>query len=324
MQNKIDAHSHFYKSYGGPNNDPQIYFENTKNLGVVAAIVSPGPCPEYHLHDSLYRPCRWKYSDGHFHYVEQICDSESLEVKIEQPAKPNPYHQINIRLLEDIQGKLSHQGPELFLMPLYHPLLDTDDEIRSFITHEKVVGIKLHGVATATCPDDVSSEIIKTLKETNKPLIVHTDNYIHPPTKPLHQTYVMNNPTRWVKWAIENQIKVLITHGARLSSTAINLAAKAKNSIVIGISPGILISTSDGDRLEKPSINFEKDIFTMVHPSQLVFDIDYGWNVLNRSNWEKKDWSMCDRIEALADELGISDQQLNEIYYHNAERFYNL
>lgn len=320
---KIDAHSHFYKSYGGPDNAPQEYFTNVENIDIAVSVVSPGPCPEYFTADSLYRPCRWKYIDGRFQYFQQFCNPESRELYDERSANQNPFHEINIKLLNDLENEYKLRKTEVFVTPLYHPLLDSEDEIKTLISHNRVVGLKLHGVATATGPETVPQAIADVLRKTQKVLVVHTDNYIKTPAKPLHHTYLMNNPTKWVRWAIENDVKVLITHGARLSRDAISLAMEHKN-IVIGIAPGILIMNSDLDRLETPTKNFEKDLLSIVPIDQLVFDIDYGWNVINRNDWQSNDWDMCQRIDLIASELGIDAQKLESFYSGNAERFFNL
>jgi hypothetical protein len=58
--------------------------------------------------------------------------------------------------------------------------------------------------------------------------------------------------------------------------------------------------------------------------SQLMFDIDYGWNVYERWQWEHKDWGSLNRLLFLAKQKKISKIDLENILYWNAKIFFNL
>ncbi len=324
MQPKIDAHSHFYAAYQGPRNEIDPYISEAEKINIQACIASPGPCPEYFLSNGqLYRPCRWKYEDGVFRYVQQFCDPESGKVIEEIDSVNNPFHFINRRLIDESAQRAGKDRVRILVMPLHHPKLDTIQEIAALLRDPNVVALKVHGVAMACSPLDIRLEVARLLLEADKPVIVHTDTYSKPVSSNLQRTYVMNDPIDWVRWGIETGVKVLITHGARLSEEAIALA-RGHSNIVIGISPGILIQNSDSDRLYRQTSDFERDVLSMVPPEQIVFDVDYGWNVINRGIWDIRDWQMEDRINQLADELGLTPADLRKIYYDNSAKFFNI
>ena len=321
---KIDAHSHFYPTYDGPDSPIEPYITEAKKLNVQVCVASPGPCPIYRDDaQNIIVPCMWEHVEGQFHYVNKTFDPSGKVVLASLPASSNPYTNDNKRLIEEAKHNNISNSIKICVMPLHHPKLDDIQEVRDLLHTRDVVAIKLHGIATATGPEDISFEIIKALLEVDKPIVVHTDTYIKTPTIPIHNIYQKNNPIKWVRWAIDTGVKTLLTHGARLSDEAIDLA-KGHDNIVIGLAPALIIMNSDKDRLSKPTTNFERDLMAKVPNSQLVFDIDYGWNVADRNKWEVKDWKMCERLDTIAEELQMSKLNLKKIYYDNSVRFFKF
>lgn len=321
MVEKIDAHGHFYKSYLGPESEPNEYFGQAKELGVTHTIASPGPSPEYEEKGLLYRPCIWDIKDGRIQYREQFIDPTSGELIRESASKQNPYHTANYNLIDFATKNNANYEQKVHVMPLHHPLLDDQIEIVELIHSESIPAIKIHGIATFTGPEDVKPFVVQALKEENKPVVVHTDTYQGESPNALTQACLLNHPTKWAKWAIDNEVKVFITHGARLSSEAIHIINEHPNLFRVGISPDLLLM-SESSHLEVETQTLIKDLLTLVKPEILAFDIDYGWNVKHRGDWGTRDWGMCERLEKAAQEVGLSEQQLKAIYFDNAEAFF--
>lgn len=320
MVEKIDAHGHFFKSYLGPESSIDEYLRHAKGLGVVLTVASPGPTPEYKQDGVLYRPSVWRRVNGIIQYDQQHLDDESRLLD-SRPSNQNPYADSNRRLIDVASGLNQNSSLKIKVMPIHHPVLDTSDEILGFIYDPNVIAIKLHGIATFTGPSDVTPEVTKALSQTRKPMIVHTDLYNGDSKTDLAKACNMNHPSLWVDWAIANNVRLLITHGARLSEDAIAKINSHPELFIDGISPDLLIMSEPG-HLEKQTDNFIRDLLTKVNRSQLVFDIDYGWNVYGRGQWDKNDWDMCQRFESTAQLLGLSDKEIEDIYYNNAAKFY--
>lgn len=316
---KIDAHGHFGKSYLGPESSIEGYLSDAEKLGIVACIASPGPTPEITKEGLLFRPCMWAFKGDELIYLEQVCNLESTVIR-ESPANVNPYQAVNDSLIAQIDrlvGKVS-----IYVMPIHHPILDTAEEISRLLISRKTIALKIHGVSTFTGPEDVNSGIIDTLKRRKKPLVVHTDMYKFEITNPIQKAYRLNDPIKWALWARETKIPTLITHGARLSQEAIQLASEVDN-VVIGIAPDLLLG-SEPERLAIEADSYLNALLEIVPPNKLVFDIDYGWNVSERNQWAKRDWKMTDRLEQTAKKIGLKTRDLEDIYFNNAVSFFNL
>lgn len=319
---KIDAHSHFGSTYLGPISSISGYKKKASQIGITDVIASPGPSPEYILDKNIYRPCIWKKYRNQIIYVQQIYDNTNKKIIREMPANRNPYAFVNRHLLKQAKIENLKSTPRIHVMPLHHPLIDTDEEIEEMISLKSTIAIKVHGVATHTSPKNIRETVLRLLKSTNKPLVVHTDTFTEKPTAPIHNAYIMNNPESWVKLAIDKKIKILINHGARLSKKAINLA-KNHDNVKIGCSPDLLIM-SEPKRLASKTNDFIMFLLRSVPSNQILFDIDYGWNVGKRNDWKNTEWKIAERIETVGRTLGLKTQQLTDIYYNNALTFFNF
>jgi|GEM_PF-4045521 len=322
-QRKIDAHGHFFKSYLGPESPIDEYWNHTEKIGVVYCVASPGPSPEYETAQGIFRPAIWKSdADQHIHFVQQLVNQQTGEIIVERPSEENPYAVINQRLLDTAAERNATHEQKIFVMPIHHPTLDRDDEILNLIGRQDVAAIKFHGVAAFAGPKEVRPSVIKALNEKQKPIIVHTDYYAGVTSNLFIQACQLNNPIEWVRWAIDTDVSILITHAARLSREALMLAKGHKN-IVIGCAPDILQS-SEPDHLFQPTNDYYADLFRMIPSSQIVFDIDYGWNVRERNKWDTNDWDMTNRLEVAAEKTNLKNIDLEAIYFDNASRFFRI
>lgn len=323
---KFDSHSHLGQSYLGPNCDLPTYIAHAvERLNVHYTVTAPVACPEETQPDgTVIRPCIWKLDQttGNLVYVKQICDSNG-EVLSEEPAYLNPYSYTNSELMSLAYSHNTTNKHQILVMPLHHPLLDTEAEVSRLLHEEPSIALKIHGIATYSGPSDVPQTTIHSLRSLNKPVIVHTDYHAEPQTL-IEQAYRMNDPYNWIRWAIDTDVKVFITHAARLSKAAIRLAS-GRSNILIGLAPDILLE-AEPDRLAftSESHSLLADLFALVPPEQLAFDIDYRWNVSERNNWDATDWDMTQRIEEAGMRGGWTMHDFENVYFNNASRFFNL
>jgi len=321
---KIDAHSHFGKTYFGPDSRPEDYLEGTKNLNIVSSIISPAPTPEIITNEIIFRPCVWKVNRiDSVTYVEQEENINSQEI-IERSARRNPYANSNLELIS-LARKINcnQQDSRVLVMPIFHPILDDLNQVFELLKQPEVVAIKFHGVAASAGPESIPKSLIKELKNRNTPIIAHTDMYLGTIDNAFDYARELNHPQKWVKWAVETGVSTVITHGARLDGEAIH-QAKNNPNILIGCAPDLAILGEKDHSLTIKTNNFLESLFELVNPNQLVFDIDYGWNTQNIGQWSNLDWDMCRRIETEADKAGFSAIDLEDIYYNNAARLFKL
>lgn len=323
MLERIDAHSHFGKTLKGPDSSLSDYIPEAEKLHISACIASHGPTPVYSIGSSLFVPCRWvRKESNEFEYVEQIYDQETGELLSQKKARINPYHEANMWLLQKAESYNRKNMVKIYVMVLHHPKLDTTSELIDMISDPNVIAVKLHGVATATGPEDVTPERSRLLLEFGKPVIVHTDTFFGQPINAIRSVQRLNDPRKWVLWARDTGVRTLITHGARLSEEAIRLARDYDN-IKIGIGPDLLLESSP-DRLFRKTDSVIEDLLKLVQPNQLLADIDYGWNVLRTGEWQIRDWNMYDRIEEIGTKVGLTQTEIQMIEYDNAENFYRI
>lgn len=318
---KIDAHSHFGKCYLGPNSNIEIYLREVKKIGVSSVIASLAPCPEIKTKSSLLRPCVWKKENGPVTYVRQVYDDSGLVIS-EEPARSSPYYELNLDFVKRVKNLSSKSDLKIWIMALCHPVLDREEDITDLLSRDEIKALKIHGVASFTGPKAIKPYLVTLLKRCNKPLVVHTDLYQGAERLLIHAAYNLNHPLKWAEWAVQNKVPILLTHGARLCKEALKLINGSPN-VMVGCSPDLLL-LSEPQRLASPSKNFLLDLFSIVSPKQLVFDIDFGWNVSIRDDWDSSDWKMAERITEAGRRVGFSDENMIDIYFNNAKRFYHL
>lgn len=320
---KFDAHSHFGRSYLGPNGDPNFYFREAKNDNVTGCVISYGCTPNLAEGQHFRRPCLWSYrADRSVEYFSNIVNGAGEELKRTEVG-PNPYGEVN-RAMIDFSRKHNQGGgiPRMYVMVLHHPVFDTQREISELTGSEDVIAMKFHGISTFLPPQAISDSTIDVLRRQDKPIIVHTDMYRPEPKYGIHHAYRLNHPLKWIEWAKQSGVKTLITHGARLSDEAISMA-KGTENVVIGIAPDLLLQ-SELERLAHNTDNYLHDLLHMVPPEKLVFDYDYSYNVTGRDKWDEIDWTFSDRLLQRMKEAGFSDEQMAKVFMGNAVRFYGL
>lgn len=325
----IDAHGHLGSSFRAPENTLEDYY-NEVPKNVIHSVMSPGPTPIYDRNGDgrLFVPARWRIDEktGKITYRQQYLEKGSLNILEEDESDDNPYAETNDYWINRIEDQNSRgTKPRIHIMPIHHPRLDTPEEVRRVLGDERVIALKVSGLASATIPEDISPEVVAIIKELNKPIIVHTDHFDGDPKTNLQKIYKANDPRKWVSWAKETGIKTLITHAARLSPEAIHSATGCKN-IVFGFGPDLLIM-AEQYRLFSRTENLLKDFFELTLPEQsdqVVFDHDYGWNTKNGRDWNDRDWTMSLRTAQTIESLGYGEEMIKKVFFENAARFFDI
>ena len=316
----IDCHSHFFPNAFGPNSDPNVYVREATKIGISGAIISASPTPKYDLLDKEYYPCLWVWNTtlNKFEYFSQTCDINGNIID-KQLAGINPFREVNLKLLHYIKQK--KDSLNLFMSYLHHPILDTPDEMEFFLKDPFVKAVKIHGISTASTPDDISKNALDLFKKYKKPVITHID-YSSIVSNPISRLYRENNAIYWIKWSQKNNISLLITHAARRSEEAIKMI-NSSDKIILGCSPDLMLK-NETERLETIT---EGSVFDFIIPRvnlrKLVCDIDYGWNVIERNQWEQNDWTAPKRMAESLSNFG-KKELTNMVLRENSIRFFDL
>jgi len=324
----IDAHTHFGRNilHSGDSTKiqyfecpPEDYVVKAKMLGVTDVIASYAPCPEYQVGGQIERPCFWLQQNGQVLQFRETYQIDSTHIQRE-PAFPNPYSTAN-RLLLEMFHVLNSENKDIkfYSLGLHHPLLDSEESVCDLLTNKTVVGLKLHGLATHTGPEDVPLFVIKALRNTDKPIVVHTDTSRDNTPSSINTLFNRNDPLRWLQWSISNKVRIFLTHGARLCSDSMKIVSENEGKVLIGISPDVLLQ-AEPLRLKKNTDNYLRDLVSICPIKALTFDIDYSWNVFDRTEWDKKDWETLSRIRKMI----VKREDLNRVLYQNAAEFYKI
>jgi hypothetical protein len=346
----IDAHSHLSgeHAFTGPICEPRVYLEHALTEGVGGVIAMSVPSPLIALPDGgRFFPAAWatdpkvamadlRSRDFSYQGVTMTGDGQ----RSIGPARANPYIEGNQDLLRacdwvNAQG----QGLTAYGAIIHHPILDDPRIALEQLDDKRAVALKIHTSTTVSEPEHISPTIIKGLIERNKPIIIHTD-MLRPdvvPANPLDAIHRVLDPMKWANWAKANpDLKILFAHGMKLHTEAIRTIQQFCPNAAVGISPGLLINWEPGiDKLHHdPKVDFEYDLLEMFkdHPEQIMFDIDYAWNRIppypaNRAQFNDisgQDWHSVERILGKMHRLGYSQDAVNQFFYANAQRLFNL
>lgn len=301
----IDSHSHigidrFFRFKG----NIQEYVKECQEIGVTDSLLMSTPCPVISYDDKTIIPLIWEYKNKHFSYYQEE-NGQRREVK------QNPYELANTLLQVSI-NHVKNSEINLKFIPLVHPKYDTIQYLNEILS-KKPPAIKLHGIAAAFSPYEISNEFWSILRKYNMPVIVHTDYDNTNNDTPLTMLRNLNTPLDWIKVLEEQHIRALLTHGVRLCEESCKQINESDNFIV-GIGPDSLIA-SEKERLYQNS-DYLKKIFSMVDIHKLVFDIDYPWNVKEG----QLDFNAINRIN----HLGLCEYDLEKVLSQNAIEFFYL
>ena len=316
---KIDAHSHIWTDSFWMEAPIEEYIKQATNMWIKKAFIMPVPSPITIKDNENILPCRWDEQDWEIRYFKKKLIKWQYEIIEENPK--NPYKYLNEILIEKLKNN-SNKSLEFYSVWLIHPKLDRLDYIKELCNNKNIYAVKIHGVWTFTWPDDVPDDFFKIIKDSWKPLVVHVDYHNKKPENFFDELLLLNNPVDWVKKWIKHGIKLYITHAAKFSKEAVELA-KWNENIVFWMSPDLLIP-QDINGIYSKEDNAIRWCLEKIPNKQLVFDIDYSWNAKEIWNWGELEWNSSNRITYEAKKIWISNNELKNIFYNNSIRYFNI
>lgn len=298
----IDIHSHLGKMTNWPEAEIHDYLYTMERENVDISFLFPLP---YQLSfDGLERVILKYKLDGD----KPVFSSDVLE------SLQNPYAIVNEHYYNVIRNCRT-ENKELMFVPILHPILDSPDYLRTMILKYDPPALKLHGTGSGIVPSDISEEIIKIFRDSDLPLIIHTDF-----SRTNDQNYIdkTNSALNWAKWAVKNNVRICLAHGARLQPEALDLVNRSE-ILRVGIAPVQRVSRNI-NRLEAELSNYTPYEYLCylrdnVDPCKIFFDLDYNWNRLPGSN--TPDYSSSELVEK------VFSEYKEYIFYQNALAFFH-
>lgn len=238
-------------------------------------------------------------------------DSVVQKERLERPI--NPYKKINYILKKQIQN--NKFDIKLHFAPLIHILFDQPEYIESLL-NDNPIALKIHGIGSGTHPERVNHDILKLIREYNKPLIIHTDYNKYDNTSNLGFMSKANSPIAWISLLMKYEIRTVLTHGVRLCKESMNII-NSEQLFAIGVGPDFLLNT-ERNRLYYDK-NYLETLLNLADHNKLLFDLDYPWNITVREE-NSLDQGSLKRIENIVNDKGI----LDKIVYENAVKFFGM
>ena len=301
----IDAHSHIGYDYKFGNSKLNEYIAFCKRNGITIGNLMPQPNPAYTINGKKVPCVMWEYNNGKVLY-------DTYNHKNENPYKYlNYYYYYQCRKIKDFT---------INFIPLVHPILDRIEYLEEMITVMKPNAIKLHGIGGGFGPKDIPQKFIDFVKKYDIPIVTHIECDTRKNTNYSEQKkYIksINNAYDWARFLVDNKISGILTHGLALDERAINLVRDNPN-IMIGIGPDLLISNQPHRLKIRDDSNLYLQILKERIPvSQIVFDVDYNWNINPKNN--EIDNNSIRRVLSVWNKK----EEQEKIFSQNVQRLYN-
>jgi hypothetical protein len=102
----------------------------------------PTPILQLTKNHTIIPSLREVQKDGSIQYLEKH-QTDGKEEK--QPVSTNPYKEINNQLFRDIVKNNQKQSQtHFYVVPLLHPILDTQDYVETLLHNNQVPALKIH------------------------------------------------------------------------------------------------------------------------------------------------------------------------------------
>jgi hypothetical protein len=291
------------------------YVKSWQNPNVKAINLICGACPQYETAKEIIIPCKWVVENNNItEFSYRIQRNRSIIKQVES----NCYSAVNNLVFDELK-KISGKYPKLklFYSPMIHPRKTSIDELEKLISESKkmILGFKIHGIATNSCPKDFNPELAKYLAKTGIPLIIHTDYYNRTLPSVIKDTndakiYLqkINNPKDWIVFCIKYSIKASLQHGARNDSEVYRIIKENRGQFNVGLGPKL-----DGqcERIVEKTNNFLESVFERLGPDFCIFSSDYPHNETGED--------MTREIISL-----LSKEEQKKVFHENAEKFFEV
>ncbi|MCB9807641.1 amidohydrolase family protein [Candidatus Peribacteria bacterium] len=320
----IDVQVNYGDTPYGPNSDFELYRNNAERIGIARAVIYPTPTHIHQQNSIIETSCYWRPGNmGNSRYYLTLKNQETGNVTtVEQPK--NPFRNFNIAVLEFVRNfNATRNAIRLHFTPKIHPILDDKSALEELIGDETVM-LKIHGLATHTNPDDIPTWVVEMLIHYDLPLVAHTD-YIDLDTakrrsameQELNELCAQNSPLAHIHWALKNNVRMIINHGARLDPEAINIINN-EEKLIMAHGPDSHLEARQ-DHLVTKTDDYVETLFRMADPDSVMFSTDYRWNVGIACNWDAMRWDSIERLRKV-----LSPDDANKVLSENAFKFLRI
>ncbi|MEK6917770.1 MAG: hypothetical protein AABW51_02375 [Nanoarchaeota archaeon] len=323
MTKIFDSQMNLGRNVFGPDSTIEDYLDNAHAEGVIKTIAIPTGTHELRLPSGIIeRSCLWS-KDYKGIVFRRILLNENGDILEEQTNPTNPYSLMNAFCYANISELNNKQNKIMFYFcPKLHPTLDTEDEVSKYLPLKEVVAFKIQGLSSYTTTKDVPYWLIRLLKTSHKPLMIHTDYRAKKRADGLDEIVKGNRASAWANWAVQNNLKCYLAHGLCLDAKAIDIVNNSE-LFMVGLGPDLMLN-QEKNSLAIYNVDYLTFLFSKVKPEKICFNYDYRWNVLKRGEWNSLDWDSPHRIKECAIKLGRTESFLRNILFNNAMGFFNI
>ena len=326
MKNKspvFDILTHFITEDGGDlplRNNFSIegflsYVSGWQNPNLKAVNLLAGACPKYEIEGKVFIPSKWEIDNGEikeFRFERQ----DSNEIKT--PVGDDCYEDVNILVLKRLK-QLASKYPQIKFLysPMIHPKHTTVKGLERLVAEGKsnILGLKIHGISSASGPVNISEELARAIAHTNIPLIIHTDYNNETPVLEIQETrdalvYLqgINNPRAWVEFCLKYNIRASLQHCARNDKEVFKIMRNNAEQFTVGIGPKI---NGQGRRIAKKTDNPLLETFEDLGPEYCLFCSDYPHN--------SPEEDLTREVEEL-----LSENERKKVFSRNATNFFGV
>ena len=178
---------------------------------------------------------------------------------------------------------------------MFHPIMDDPNLFERMLEEIDPIALKIHGIGSGICANDIPLEFIKIIKKHELPLIVHTDCDLG---NNFDQSMIwvrnINNAKVWTEFFVRNEIYGTLNHGANLDIETFKLINKSP-FVKVALGPSE-ISCLDSNRTYidcKKSYKIYLQILRdYLDSSKIIYDADYNWNI-------PSDYESVDRVKEI-------------------------
>lgn len=277
----IDSHSHVGKDifHGESTIDGYIDFAKKSHINVGIIMGVPSPCID--LKDPSTRFMYWKFNG----------------INMEFYGKKNPFSEMNYELNKLLKEK-SSDALQLLFVPTFHPILDEIEQFEKMLVITDPVAIKIHGIGSGVCPDDISQDYIELIKKYELPVIVHVDCDFGKGSQSMQYVRNINRAILWAKFFERNKIKGILNHGASLDLDTFELVNNS-DYLKIALGPD-KIACIDNNRLffdcQSDYKEYLRFLKKHLDTSKILYDADYNWNKIEG---QVDDYESVERVKEI-------------------------
>lgn len=290
------------------------YTSGLQNPNVKAIGLFTGACPKYQKDGEEITPLKWDLRNGR---IEESTYKTIDGIETRMPVMKSCYADVNEILLKESK-KMSgeHLELSLFYAPIIHPKRTSIADLEKILSEgkESILGFKVHGISTASGPNDFNPDLAKYIASTGIPLIIHTDynNQEFPselltPRDAMQYLQGINNPKDWTDFCLKHEIRASLQHGARNDKNVYKIIKDNHGQFVVGLGPMI---DGNSSRMVTKTDNYIASIFENLGPEHVTFSTDYPFN--------KEGEDLTKEVESLS----VGEQK--QVFYQNAENFFGI